>query len=46
MNYKTYEKNNDIYFKYKNYKKIDKFNKSNNKLSDSPFKKLVQLNLK
>jgi len=44
MNYKTLEKNNDIYFKYnpkklieKNYKKID--------TSNSPFKILKNLDL-
>ncbi len=46
MNYKTYKKNNDIYFKYmpnnKNIKKKDKVIKT----TDNPFKILSQLNLK
>ena len=46
MNYRTYKKNNDIYFKYipnkKNIKKKEKVIKT----SDNPFKILSQLNLK
>ena len=46
MNYKTYEKNNDIYFKYipnkKNIRKKEKVLKT----TDNPFKILSQLNLK
>ena len=46
MNYKTYKKNNDIYFKYitnnKNIKKKEKVIKT----TDNPFKILSQLNLK
>ena len=49
MNYKTYLKNNDIYFKYMPYKQNIK--KTNNYKNDknyavSPFEKLVQLNIK
>ena len=46
MNYKTYKKNNDIYFKYiansKNIRKKEKVIKT----TDNPFKILSQLNLK
>ncbi len=46
MNYKTYKKNNDIYFKYisnnKNIRKKEKVIKTR----DNPFKILSQLNLK
>ncbi len=46
MNYKTYEKENNIFFKYTPTKKIfDKLKKNINK-TDSPFSKLVQLNIK
>ena len=45
MNYKTYEKNKDLYFKYISFKKITK--KDNNKnFKDNPFRVLSQLNLK
>ena len=46
MNYKTFEKNNDIYFKYLQPKKV--FNKKEVKknISDNPFGVLSQLNLK
>ena len=45
MNYKTYEKNKDLYFKYIPFKKIIK--KDNNKnFKDNPFRVLSQLNLK
>ena len=43
MNYKTYERNNDIYFKYTP-KKIKKPFKKNNP-SNNPFKILKNLNL-
>ena len=45
MNYKTYEKDNDLYFKYIPLRKIIKKDtyKSNN---DNPFNVLSQLNLK
>jgi len=46
MNYKTYEKNDDVYFKYIPMKKDFKKNKKNINLTDSPFSKLIQLNLK
>ena len=46
MNYRTYKKNNDIYFKYipnnKNFVKKEKVIKT----TDNPFKILSQLNLK
>ncbi len=46
MNYKTYEKEDNIFFKYTPTKKIfDKFKKNIDK-TDSPFSKLVQLNIK
>ena len=49
MNYKTYLKNNDIYFKYmpykQNIKKTNNYKKDKN-YADSPFEKLVQLNIK
>ena len=45
MNYKTDEKNNDLYFKYIPFKKITK--RDNNKnFKNNPFKVLSQLNLK
>ena len=46
MNYKIYEKNDDVYFKYIPMKKDFKKNKKNINLTDSPFSKLIQLNLK
>ena len=46
MNYKTYNKNNDVYFKYiPNKKNIGKKEKVI-KTIDNPFKILSQLNLK
>jgi ATP-dependent RNA helicase SUPV3L1/SUV3 len=44
MSYKTYEKDNDIYFKYIPHKKSKKIFKQNNS-TDSPFKILKNLNL-
>ena len=45
MNYKTYEKENNLHFKYIPLKKITK--KDNNKIiKDNPFNILTQLNLK
>tara|TARA_Y100001970_G_scaffold290818_1_gene425856 strand:+ start:722 stop:3214 length:2493 start_codon:yes stop_codon:yes gene_type:complete len=46
MSYKTYEKNNDLYFKYSPIKNKIKKNKKNFNISDSPFSKLMQLNQK
>ena len=46
MNYKIYEKDKEIYFKYMPIKKVSKRSKNNTNFSDSPFKKLVELNLK
>ena len=46
MNYKIYEKEKEIYFKYMPIKKVSKRSQSNTNFSDSPFKKLVELNLK
>ncbi len=46
MNYKTFEKDKVIFFKYVPLKKKFKKNKDDIKYSDSPFRKLVQLNLK
>ena len=45
MSYKTYEKDKDIFFKYIPAKKTKK-NKNNINFSDSPFRKLVQFNIK
>ncbi len=45
MNYKTYEKNNNLHFKYIPIKKIIKKNNNKN-INDNPFKVLSQLNLK
>jgi len=45
MNYKTFEKNNNLYFKYTPLKKIIKKN-SNKSVNDNPFNVLSQLNLK
>ena len=45
MNYKTFEKNNDLYFKYIPFKKIIKKDNSKN-FKDNPFRVLSQLNLK
>ena len=46
MNYKTYEKNNDIYFKYIQNKKNIRKKVKVLKTKDNPFKILSQLNLK
>ncbi len=46
MNYKTFEKDKDIYFKYMPTNKSFKSNKKNTNFIDSPFSKLVKLNLK
>ena len=46
MNYKTYEKDKEVYFKYMPIKKSFIKNKKNIKLNDSPFGKLVHLNIK
>ena len=46
MSYKTYEKDKDIFFKYIPAKKATKKNKNNINFSDSPFRKLVQFNIK
>jgi len=46
MNYKTYKKNNDLYFKYfPNKQRIKKFIKKNN-VKDNPFKILKNINFK
>ena len=46
MNYKTYEKNKDLFFKYSPSKKTYKTNKKGVNITDSPFSKLVELNIK
>ena len=46
MNYKTYEKDKETYFKYMPVKKNIKKNRNNINLADSPFGKLIQLNIK
>ena len=46
MNYKTFEKNNEIYFKYLPVRKNLNKNKKNINLGDSPFNKLNLLNIK
>ncbi len=46
MNYKIFEKKNEVYFRYSPVKKIHDKNKKNIKVVDSPFNKLEQLNLK
>ena len=46
MSYKTYEKNNDLYFKYSPIKNKNNKNKKNFNISDSPFSKLIQFNQK
>ena len=46
MNYKTYEKDKTIFFKYMPKRKNLKKNKNNINFSDNPFSKLVQLNIK
>ena len=45
MNYKTFEKNNDLHFKYIPSRKVIKKNK-NKDINDNPFNVLSQLNLK
>ena len=45
MNYKTYEKDNSLHFKYIPLKKINKRNNDKN-IKDNPFNVLSQLNLK
>jgi|TARA_B100000929_G_scaffold290530_1_gene284467 ATP-dependent RNA helicase SUPV3L1/SUV3 len=46
MNYKIYEKDKDVLFKYSPVKKSSKKNKNISNFSDSPFSKLTQLNIK
>ena len=46
MDYKTYEKNKDLFFKYSPSKKSYKTNKKNVNITDGPFSKLVELNIK
>ena len=46
MNYRIYEKDKAVYFKYIPIKKNFKKNKNNINFADSPFSKLVQLNIK
>ena len=46
MNYKTYEKGKDVFFRYIPIRKNFKKNKKNINFTDSPFSKLVQLNIK
>ena len=46
MNYKTFEKDKDVYFRFIPAKRGFKPSKKNIKVSDSPFSKLVQLNIK
>ncbi len=46
MNYKVFEKNNEVFFKYSPIKKSYKKNKNNVDFGDNPFRKLVQLNIK
>ncbi len=46
MNYKIFEKNNEVFFKYIPIKKSYKKNKNNIDFGDNPFRKLVQLNIK
>ena len=46
MNYKIFEKNNEVFFKYSPIKKSYKKNKNNVDFGDNPFRKLVQLNIK
>ena len=46
MNYKTFERDKDIYFRFIPTKRGFKPSKENIKVSDSPFSKLVQLNIK
>ena len=46
MNYRVFDRNNEVYFKYFPLKKNNKKLKTKSKFEDSPFSKLVQLNLK
>ena len=46
MNYQTYEKENEIFFKYIPLRKKFQKGKKNTKVIDSPFSKLGELNLK
>ncbi len=46
MNYKTYEKEKDIFFKYMPKRKNIKKNRTKNNFTDSPFSKLIELNIK
>ena len=46
MNYKTFEKDKEIFFKYMPLKNNYRKKKTNIKISDSPFSKLAQLNIK
>jgi ATP-dependent RNA helicase SUPV3L1/SUV3 len=45
MNYKTYKKNDEIFFKYSSFKK-ETSNKEENIVNDNPFKKLKEINFK
>ena len=45
MNYKTYKKNNEFFFKYSPFKKETSFNKKNI-VHDTPFEKLKEFNFK
>ena len=46
MNYKTYKKDNEVFFKYIPMKKNFKKDKNKVNFDDSPFSKLIQLNIK
>ena len=46
MNYKTSQKDNEVFFKYTPMKKSFKKNKNKVSFDDSPFSKLVELNIK
>ena len=45
MNYKTFEKEKDLYFKYLPSKKVFKKKNVNKEIKDNPFQVLKQLNL-
>ena len=45
MNYQTFEKEKDLYFKYLPSKKVFKKKNVNREIKDNPFKVLKQLNL-
>ena len=45
MNYKTFEKEKDLYFKYLPSKKVFKKNNEKKEIKDNPFQVLKQLNL-